>query len=118
MSMEMPALMAPHLGATHVISIHLPSQGAERQPTNMFQVVNRCFQILESRTEDTWRASSDLVITPDVRGIEWDGFGHGPELIKAGEAAALAAVPQIQAWLHRPQGVPGVLEALPGTMPA
>jgi hypothetical protein len=118
MSMEIPALMARQLGATHVISIHLPAQGGERPPTNMFQVVNRCFQILESRTEDSWRASSDLVITPDVRGIEWDGFGYGPELLKAGETAALAAVPKIQGWLESPQSAPGALVQLPGTIPA
>jgi NTE family protein len=118
MSMEIPALMARQLGATHVISIHLPVQGGERPPTNMFQVVNRCFQILESRTEDSWRASSDLVITPDVRGIEWDGFGYGPELLKAGEMAALSAVPKIQEWLQSPQGAAGSLVQLPGTIPA
>jgi hypothetical protein len=99
--------MARQLGATHVISVHLPAQGGERPPTNMFQVVNRCFQILESHTEGAWRAASDLVITPDVRAIEWDGFGCGPELLKAGETAALAAMPKIQAWLARPQTAPG-----------
>ena len=115
MSMEIPALMARQLGATHVVSVHLPAQGGERPPSNMFQVVNRCFQILQSRTEDGWRASSDLVITPDVRGIEWDGFGCGPELLKAGETAALAAVPKIQAWLVRPQRAPGRLVQVPET---
>jgi NTE family protein len=118
MSMEIPALMARQLGATHVISIHLPAQGGMRPPTNMFQVVNRCFQILESRTEDSWRTSSDLVITPDVRAIEWDGFGCAPELLKAGETAALAAVPQIQAWLQSPQRAPDGLVPLPRTIPA
>ena len=62
------------LGATHVISLHLPMQGAAATPTNMFHVINRCFQILHSRTEITWRQHSDLVIEPDVRGMEWDSF--------------------------------------------
>jgi NTE family protein len=118
MSMEIPALMARQLGATHVISVHLPAQGGERPPTNMFQVVNRCFQILESRTEDSWRASSDLVITPDVRAIEWDGFGCGPELLKAGESAALAAIPKIQTWLAMPHGTPEALVPMARTIPA
>ena len=56
----------------------------------MFQVVNRCFQIMQTRTEESWRRDSDLVIVPDVRGIEWDGFDCGPEMMKAGEAAATA----------------------------
>jgi NTE family protein len=118
MSMEIPALMARHLGATHVVSVHLPAQGGERPPSNMFQVVNRCFQILQTRAEDSWRAASDLVITPDVRAIEWDGFGCGTELLKAGETAALAAVPKIQSWLATPEKAPGRLVHLPGTITA
>jgi NTE family protein len=99
MSMEIPAALARQLGATHVISVHLPAQD-RALPSNVFQVVNRCFQIMQTRTEDSWRRHSDLVIAPDVRAIEWDGFACGPQMLKAGEAAALSAVPQIRAWLN------------------
>ena len=99
MSMEIPALLARELGATHVISVHLPAGGVGSGPTNMFQVVNRCFQIMQTHTEQSWRAASDLVISPDVRGMAWDAFGCGPDLIKAGEEAALSALPKIQSWL-------------------
>jgi len=95
---EVPALLARLLGATHVISLHLPMQGAAAVPTNMFHVINRCFQILHSRTEITWRQHSDLVIEPDVRGMEWDSFESAAQLIKAGEDAARQALPRIQAW--------------------
>ena len=56
---------------------------------------------MQVRSEDGWRQASDLVITPDLRAIEWDGFECGPELVKAGEAAALAVLPEIQSWLSR-----------------
>lgn len=118
MSMEIPALLARQLGATHVISVHLPAQGADRPPSNVFQVVNRCFQILQTRTEGSWRSASDLVISPDVSAVEWDGFGCGPELLKAGEAAALAAIPVVQGWLTNPVSAGGSLVALPRTIPA
>jgi NTE family protein len=98
MSVEIPAALARQLGATHVISIYLPATGPSSQPRSVFQVVNRCFQILQGRAEDNWRSETDLVITPDVGGIEWDAFGHGPRLIQAGETAAAAAVPKIQQW--------------------
>jgi NTE family protein len=98
MSVEIPAALARQLGATHVISIYLPAAGPSAQPRNVFQVVNRCFQILQGRAEDNWRSESDLVIAPDVGGIAWDAFGHGPRLIEAGEVAAAAAVPKIQQW--------------------
>ncbi len=98
-SMEVPALLCRLMGATHVISLHLPMQGAAAVPTNMFHVINRCFQILHSRTELSWRQHSDLVIEPDVRCMEWDAFESAVQLIQAGEDAARAALPRIQAWL-------------------
>ncbi|HJT88383.1 MAG TPA: patatin-like phospholipase family protein [Bryobacteraceae bacterium] len=118
MSMEIPARLARHLGATHVLSVHLPANGAAPLPTNMFQVVNRCFQIMQARTEETWRKDSDLVICPDVSHVQWDGFASGPALLQAGEAAALAALPAIRAWLPAPEPVPAPAELMPGSIPA
>src|SRR5260370_24062035 len=77
MSMEIPPALARHLGATHVISVYLPAPSSGAQPRNVFHVVNRCFQILQSQAEGNWRSETDLVIAPDVGGTEWDGFGHG-----------------------------------------
>ena len=109
MSMEIPARLTRQMGATHVISVHLPAQDA-CVPSNMFQVVNRCFQIMQTRTEPSWRAESDLVITPAVSGMAWDAFGSGPALIQAGAAAAEAAIPQIERWLGRQQAMTPVLD--------
>src|SRR3954451_17799678 len=103
MSMEMPASLARALGATHVISVHLPAQAPDRAPSNVFQVVNRCFQIMQAQTEESWRRDTDLVITPDVTRIDWDGFGCGPEMLKAGEAAALSALPSVRRWFPQPE---------------
>jgi NTE family protein len=102
-TMEIPALLARQLGATHVISVHLPVEPGGVLPSNVFQVVNRCFQIMQTQTEEGWRQHSDLVIAPDVRCVDWDGFECGPNLIKAGEAAAEAALPIIRRWLPAPQ---------------
>ena len=103
MSVEIPALLARELGATHVVSVHLPAPCCPRPPADVFQVIRRCFQIMQIRSENGWRQASDLVITPDLRTIEWDAFESGAELVKAGEAAALAAVPTIQSWFS---GIP------------
>ena len=101
MSIEIPAALARQLGASHVISVYLPAPGPDVEPRNMFQVVNRCFQILQRRSEDHWRRDTDLVIAPDVRGMDWNAFAQGPRLIEAGEAAAQAALPEIQEWFRR-----------------
>ena len=85
----------------------------------MFQVINRCFQILQTRAEDSWRKHSDLVITPDVRSVQWDGFGNGPDLIEAGAAAALDALPRIQARLDsQPRGLAAAKPVMPSSKPA
>jgi NTE family protein len=98
MSIEIPALTARELGATHVISVQLSSGTYTRPPGDVFQVIRRCFQIMQGRTEEAWRQASDLVISPDLQAIEWDSFEAGPEMVKAGEAAALAALPTIRSW--------------------
>jgi NTE family protein len=107
MSMEVPSPLLRTMGATHVISVHLPMQQVQGPgASNMFQVINRCFQIMQTHAEKEWRDNSDLVIIPDVTGMEWDAFGSADKLIQAGEIAALEAVPKIKAWLaDYPAGV-------------
>jgi NTE family protein len=98
MSMEIPAALARTLGATKVISVHLAMPALASGPTNMFQVVNRCFQIMQAQTEENWRKQSDLVISPDVCAMNWDAFNCAERLIEAGERAALEILPQIRDW--------------------
>ena len=117
-SMEIPALLARQLGATHVISVHLPAAAEAPMPSNIFQVVNRCIQILQTQTEEPWRKDSDVIITPDVCGVHWDGFESGPALLKAGELAALAALPTIQAWMPKLHRAPAPADAIPSSTAA
>lgn len=106
MSVETPADLARQLGATRVVSVCLTGQCPEIIPGNMFEVVNRCFQILQNRADDNWRRHSDIVLSPAVSEIKWDGFGNGEALIQAGEAAALEILPRIQAWLEHDRETP------------
>jgi len=103
MSMGVPAGLARQLGATHVISVPLPAANPTAAPSNVFQVVNRCFQILQSRFEDSWRKETDLVIAPQVRGVEWHDFSRGEQLVEAGKRAAMAVIPQVRDWLRAEQ---------------
>jgi hypothetical protein len=101
--------------------VHLPAQSDAAPPTNLFQVVNRCFQIMQTHAEQGWRQESDLVIVPDVRNMAWDAFGCGPDLIKAGEIAALEALPTIYSWFPDPAALtapPHPQSATPDSIPA
>jgi hypothetical protein len=87
------------MGATHVISVCLPMPGPSELPRHMLHVINRCFQILQRRTEQRWRAASDAVIMPQVSDTSWDGFEKGQYLIDQGEKAAMGIIPQVKQWL-------------------
>ena len=100
-TIEVPAGLAHMMGATHVIAGFIPNQDEAFEPQNMAQVINRSFQIMMSRSEEGWRRHSDLVITPDVGRIPWDGFQNAQRMIEAGEAAAEAALPEIRKWLQQ-----------------
>lgn len=98
-TVEVPAHLARQMGATHVIAACIPNQDEAFEPRNMFQVVSRCFQILMSFNEEEWRKESDVVLTPDVGAIPWDGFENAMHMIQAGEGAAEQALPRIREWL-------------------
>jgi NTE family protein len=102
MSMEVPSPALRSMGATHVISVSLAVNAAGLDPRNMFQVVNRCFQILHTRTETEWRRDSDVVLEPDCCDLAWDSFPSAEKLIQIGEDSARAALPQIKSWLREP----------------
>jgi NTE family protein len=101
MSMAVPSRVCRALGATHVISVNLPSPGWKSAGANVFNVVSRCFQIVQSRTIQDWRDASDIIITPEVGSFGWSGFRNAQEMIHAGEQAAREAIPQIESWLSQ-----------------
>ena len=98
-AMDLPAEPLHSMGATHVISVSLPTPLEVVDPGNLLGVVNRCLQILQRRTEDEWRKYSTVVLEPDVANVSWDGFERSADMLAAGEAAAEAALPVIKSWM-------------------
>jgi NTE family protein len=84
------------LGADVVIAIYLESS-SEGTPRTAVEVISRSFNIIQKHAEVTWRQQADLIIEPDVHPFAWDDFSKTPELVKAGEEAALKALPEIRA---------------------
>ncbi len=103
-SVNVPVEATAALGATHVVAVYLRTALQENgHPANIFQLVSRCFAIMQDRLSMEWRAAPHLVVQPDVRDFAWDDFDRVPEMVEAGRAAALAAIPQIRAWLKQGQ---------------
>jgi len=97
-SMDVPAAPLRRMGATHVVSVCLPTPTEAVDPQNMLSVVTRCLQVMNSRTESQWRRHSNVVISPEVSDVGWNSFESAQDLIQAGERAARAALPQIRRW--------------------
>ena len=57
----------------------------------------------QSRMSSVWQAAADLVIEPDVSAVSYDAFEHARDLIRAGEVATRAALPQLRNWLVEEQ---------------
>jgi NTE family protein len=88
------------LGADIVIAVYLEA-GSLEQPRTFTDVLSRAFTIVQRHSDLAWRTQADVVIEPDVKPFVWDDFSKTPEMVAAGEAAALAALPQIRAALCR-----------------
>jgi len=87
------------LGADIVIAVYLEAGNIE-QPRTFTDVLSRAFNILQRHSDLQWRTQADVIIEPDVKPFVWDDFTKTPDMVAAGEAAALAALPQIRAALR------------------
>ena len=86
------------LGADIVIAVYLEAGNIE-QPRTFTDVLSRSFTIIEHHSNLSWRQQADTIIEPDVTPFVWDDFSKTSEMVAAGAAAALAALPDIRAAL-------------------
>ena len=83
------------LGVDIVIAVYL--EAANMQPPRTFtDVLSRSFNIIQRHSDLAWRQQADIVIEPDMKSFVWDDFTRTPELVTAGETAALAVLPKIR----------------------
>ena len=83
------------LGADVIIAVYLEAGNIE-QPRTFTDVLSRSFTIIQRHSDLTWRQQADVIIEPDVTPFVWDDFTKTPDLVAAGERAALAALPAIR----------------------
>ena len=90
-----PVEGAVKMGADVIVAVFLDSE-ATVEPTNFTDVIGRSFTIIQRHADLAWRSRADVVIEPLVRDFAWDDFGKTPQLVAAGEEAALVALPRIR----------------------
>jgi NTE family protein len=94
-----PVEAVAKMGADVIIAVFLDSE-AMVQPTNFTDVIGRSFTIIQRHADLAWRTRADVVIEPRVREFAWDDFAKTPELVAAGEEAAMAAMPRVRTALE------------------
>ncbi len=87
------------LGADIVVAVYLESGNVE-QPRTFTDILSRSFNIMQRHSDLAWRTQADIIIEPDVKHFVWDDFSKTPDMVAAGELAALSALPQIRAALR------------------
>jgi NTE family protein len=87
------------LGAELVIAVHLEA-GAIEEPRTFTDVLSRSFTIIQKHADLEWRQHVDVIIEPDVTPFVWDDFSKTAEMVRAGEEAALKALPAIRVALE------------------
>lgn len=103
LSYPVPSRPAREMGADRVIAVHLKGTWANGSaPRHLFDVIGQSFAIAQDAMSRLWREDADLVIEPDVAGYAYDDFKRAPDLIRVGEAAIRAVLPEIRKWLATP----------------
>lgn len=92
-----PADVARARGAAVVIAVAIPSAIPAKAPQNPLEVAYHAVTVMAAEIGRLRAREADVVITPDVGEIAYDDFTKKKQLIEAGEAAALAALPAIKA---------------------
>lgn len=87
------------LGADIVIAVYLEAGNLE-PPRTFTDVLSRSFTIVQRHTDLTWRQQADVILEPDVKPFVWDDFTRTPDMVAAGAAATLAALPEIRAAIR------------------
>jgi NTE family protein len=83
-------------GMDLIVAVHIQSNGLNRRPASLFEVVGESFRITQNLNASSWRDHCDLAIEPELGDFRWDDFGRADELIAAGEAGARKALPALR----------------------
>jgi NTE family protein len=116
-----PAAPLRDMGAERVIAVYLSARWVKpRGPRHVFDIIGQCFSIAQDKMCGLWKSVSDIVVEPDIGDFGYDDFARASEMVRAGEIAARAALPQIREWFPaRPtQPATAAIEPEPATVVA
>lgn len=109
---NVPTAVSRKLGAEIVVAVDVNlSYRRPSTPRNMVEIFVHSFFTVGRASERLTSADADLLIAPDIGTIGFEQLDRGPELIAAGEAAMVKALPDLLALLEGARPAPAVREA-------
>jgi NTE family protein len=103
LSHPVPTRPVREMGADRVLAVHLKGTWSNgTPPRHLFDVIGQSFAIAQDAMSNLWRSAADLVVEPDVAGFGYDDFKRADDLIRVGEVAMRAALPQVRKWFETP----------------
>jgi NTE family protein len=116
LSHPVPSRPVREMGADRVIAVHLRGTWSQKgAPRHLLEVIGQSFAIAQDTMSSIWRSDADVVIEPDVAGYAYDDFKRADDLIRVGEVAMRAALPEVRKWAQSP--VPADLDMKPTAAP-
>jgi NTE family protein len=116
---SLPIKPVRDMGAARVIAVSLKTAWVNADgPRHIFDVIGQCFSIAQNMNCAQSKQCADLVLEPDVTGYRYDDFEHSALLVRIGEAATRAALPEIRKWLEPATQEKQVLAKVPLVSPA
>ncbi|MGH9577736.1 MAG: patatin-like phospholipase family protein, partial [Terriglobales bacterium] len=92
------------MGAERVIASHLKASWVgSNGPRHVLEIIGQCFSIAQTKMANHWQEQADVILEPDVRGFAFDDFQRAAELVRRGEQATRAALPEIRSWMKAAQ---------------
>jgi NTE family protein len=116
LSHPVPSRPVREMGADRVIAVHLRGTWSQKgAPRHLLEVIGQSFAIAQDTMSSIWRSDADVVIEPDVAGYAYDDFKRADDLIRVGEVAMRAALPEVRKWAQSP--APADLDMKPTAAP-
>lgn len=99
---SVPSEAAKEMGADFIVAVDVGYCIRKGKISNIFQVLFQSIQIIGSELNKHERSVSDVIIEVPLGGdIDQMAFDRAAEIIKAGEKAALDAMPEIMAKMKK-----------------
>lgn len=98
---EVPILSAREAGAEIVIAVDVSHPLLPEEITSPFDVMRQAYFIIQKHNVAARAAHADIVIRPDLEGLDFRDFGQVDAAEAAGRRAALEALPAIRECLRQ-----------------